>query len=126
MPRQLRDVPRREFKAGDVIFREGDDPGGEAFLVHAGRVEVRKRFGREERALRVLRKGELLGELALFGDGLHSATAVALEPVTLIVIADHRLEHIVRANPVLAVALIRQLATRMREAEERAAKGASA
>jgi CRP-like cAMP-binding protein len=42
-----------------------------------------------------------------------------VEPVTLLVIPAKRLYHMVRTNPGLAVALIRQLATRMREAETR-------
>jgi CRP/FNR family transcriptional regulator len=118
--RQIGDIPTRTFKPGEVIFQEGDDAKGEAFMVHLGRVEIRKRFGDEERVLRVLGKGDLLGELALFRKGARSASAVAAEPVTLMVIPADRLEHLVRTNPALAVALIRQLATRMLEAEDRA------
>lgn len=120
MSRQIGDIPTRTFKPGEVIFQEGDDAKGEAFMVHLGRVEIRKRFGDEERVLRVLGKGDLLGELALFRKGARSASAVAAEPVTLMVIPADRLEHLVRTNPALAVALIRQLATRMLEAEDRA------
>lgn len=120
MSRQIGDIPTRTFKRGEVIFQEGDDAKGEAFMVHEGKVEVRKRFGEEERVLRVLGKGDLLGELALFRKGARSASAVAGDGVTLMVIPTDRLEHLVRANPALAVALIRQLATRMLEAEDRA------
>jgi CRP-like cAMP-binding protein len=60
--------------------------------------------------LRILVRGDLLGEVALFRDAPHSATAVALERVTLIVIPSDRLENIVRTRPGLALALIRQLA----------------
>ena len=66
--------------------REGDPPRDEAYMLHLGRVEVRKRVGDEQRVLRVMKKGELLGELGLFGKSPRSATAVALEPVTLVVI----------------------------------------
>ena len=120
MSRQIGEVPTRTFSSGDVIFREGDDPKGEAFLVHIGKVEVRKLIGGEERLLRTLGKGELLGELALFRNAPRSATAVAAEPVTLMVIPANRLDHMVRSNPALAVALIRDLASRMLAAEERA------
>ena len=60
--------------------------------------------------LGTLGTGDLLGEVALFRRGPHSATAVAIEDGLLLVIAADRLEHIVRANPKLAIALIRQLA----------------
>jgi CRP-like cAMP-binding protein len=114
------DIPTRSFSAGEVIFREGDDHRGEAFVVHAGKVEIRRKTDGEECRVRVLGQGDLLGELALFRGTPHSASAIALEPVTLLVIPAQRLEELVRAHPTLAVALIRQLANRLREAEERA------
>ena len=119
------DVPTRSYAVGDVIFREGDEATGEAYLVHEGRLEIRKQFGSEERVLRVVGKGELLGELALFRNAPRSATAVAAEPAVLIVIPSSRLDALVRTNPTLALALIKQLATRMLEAEDRAAQMAA-
>jgi CRP-like cAMP-binding protein len=103
-------VPSRAFKAGEVIFRQGDPADGEAFLVHEGTVEVRKEIGGQELILRVLGKGDLLGEVALFGAAPHSATATATTTVTLLVLPADRLEEMVEANPKLAIALIRQLA----------------
>ncbi len=114
MSRKLDNVTTRSFRAGEVIFREGDDPGDEAFMIHAGRVEVRKRVGEEQRLLRVLVRGELLGELGLFDSAPRSATAVAAEAVTLVVIPAKRLNHLVRTNPALAVAIIRDLSTKLR------------
>ena len=119
MSRQIGEVPTRTFEPGTVIFREGDDAKGEAFMVHQGRVEIRKQLGGEERLLSTLAKGELLGHLALFRNAPRSATAIAADAVTLMVIPANRLDHLVRANPALAVALIRDLATRMLAAEDR-------
>ena len=120
MSRQSGEVPSRTFKAGDVIFNEGDDPKGEAFLVHEGKVEVRKQFGAESRLLVVLGKGQLLGELALFTNAPRSATAIAAEPVTLLHIPAHRLEALMRTNPALAMAIVKDLSGRMLAAEARA------
>ncbi|HTI55400.1 MAG TPA: cyclic nucleotide-binding domain-containing protein, partial [Verrucomicrobiae bacterium] len=127
--RQIGEVPTRTFEPGTVIFREGDDAKGEAFMVHQGRVEIRKQSGADERLLRTLAKGELLGHLALFRNAPRSATAVAADAVTLMVISANRLDSLVRANPALAVALIRDLAAmllsaedRLREVEDRLAK----
>lgn len=111
MARQVEDMPTRTFEPGDVIFRQGDRVvTGEAYLVQSGAVEVRRRNGGKERVLRTLGQGDLLGEVALFGRGPHSATAVAVGQVVLLVIPADRLEQIVRAKPELAIALIRQLA----------------
>ena len=127
MSRPSGEVPSRTFKAGEVIFKEGDDAKSEAFLVHEGKVEVRKNLGGEDKLLRVLGKGELLGDFALFRNAPRSATALAAEPVTLLVIPANRLDAMVRTNPALAMAIIKDLVGRMlaaedkvREAEERA------
>ena len=109
MPGPL-DVFHRTFRRGDVIFRQGDEGSGECYLVHEGKVEVRKEVEGEQRLLRILTKGDLLGEVALFRDAPHSATALAVDRVTLLVIPADRLENMVRTHPDLAIALIRQLA----------------
>jgi len=120
MSRPSGEIPSRTFKAGEVIFKEGDDAKGEAFLVHEGKVEVRKFLGGEDKLLRVLGKGELLGEFALFTNAPRSATALAAGPVTLLLIPANRLDAMVRTNPALAMAIIKDLVGRMLAAEERA------
>jgi CRP-like cAMP-binding protein len=110
MDPQIEDVRIRTFRPGDVIFRQGELARREVYLVHEGTVEVRSRSNEEEGFFRILRHGDLLGEVAFFREGAHSATAVALEVVLLLVIPADRLERIVRTNPELAIALIRQLA----------------
>ena len=118
MSRQIGEIPTRTFKPGDMVFQEGDDAKGEAFMVHIGKVEIRKLVAGEQRLLTTIGKGELLGELALFRNAPRSATAIAAEPLTLMVIPANRLDHMVRSNPALAVALIKDLANRMLKAEE--------
>jgi len=120
MSRQIGDIPTRTFGPGEVIFRQGDDAKGEAFLVHLGTVEIRIKVGEEQRLVNTLKKGELLGDFALFRNAPRSATAIAAEPVTLMVLPANRLDHMVRSNPALAMAIIRDLANRMLAAEDRA------
>jgi len=129
MSRPIGEVPTRTFNPGDVIFKEGDDAKSEAFLVHQGKVEIRKNLGGEEKLLRELSQGMLLGEFALFRNIPRSATAIAADAVTLMVIPANRLDAMVRTNPGLAMAIIKDLVSRMlaaedraREAEERARK----
>lgn len=110
IPARIGDTLIKAFEPGEVIFREGDESQSEAYLVHEGTVEARRRVDGEEQVLNTLVKGDLLGEVALFRDAPHSVTAVAVEHVTLLVIPAHRLENMVRANPELAIELIRQLA----------------
>jgi len=74
-------------------------------------------------ASRSPRRRELLGHIALFRNAPRSATAIAADAVTLMVIPANRLDHLVRANPALALALIRELATMLLAAEDRLREG---
>ena len=118
MSRQIGDIPTRTFNPGDVIFKEGDDPKGEAFIMHIGSVEIKKLVAGEQRLLNTVGKGSLLGEFGLFRDAPRSATAIATDAVTLMVISANRLDHMVRSNPALAAALIKDLVNRMLRAED--------
>jgi CRP-like cAMP-binding protein len=108
--RRIAGMQSRSFGPGEVVFRQGDAGKPEAYLVHEGKVEVRRRTARGERVLRTLAKGDLLGEVAFWSDGPHSATALAVGRVTLVVVPADRLEHLVRTKPNLAIAIIRRLA----------------
>ena len=118
----LSQVQVRRFTAGQAIFQEGDEAHNEAFLVQSGKVAIRKIVGGEERTLRVLGEGELLGHVSLFRSGPRSATAVAETNTALCVIPGDRLEHFIRTNPKLAVEIVKGLAQLLIEAEERARK----
>jgi len=105
----LGDIERRRFPAGTVIFHEGDD-AHEAYVVHAGSVEIRRRFEGAERRLNTVQEGELLGEMALFRKAPRSANAVALTDVELLVIRSERLEWLIRNRPHLTLEVLKRLA----------------
>jgi S1-C subfamily serine protease/rhodanese-related sulfurtransferase len=103
------DLERRAFKAGEAIFKEGADPQGEAYLIHSGTVEIRRTFDGEERLLRTMGEGELLGETAMFREDLRSADAIAQTDVELLVIKSERLDWLIRNRPQLTIELLRRL-----------------
>lgn len=105
----LGDVERRRFKPGEVIFREGDDARSEAYLVHSGTVEIRKRFDGTERVLTTYGEGELLGEMALFRKAPRSASALAATEVEVLVIRNERLEWLIRNRPQVTLEILRRL-----------------
>jgi CRP-like cAMP-binding protein len=79
-------------------------------VIHAGTVEIRRRFDGEERVLNRNGEGQPLGEIGLFRKGARSASAVAADDVELLVIKDERLEWLVLNRPKFALELIRRLA----------------
>src|SRR5207237_9734629 len=82
----LGDIERRRFRPGEVIFKEGDDPHDEAYVIHSGTVEIRRNFDGEERVLNRNGEGQPLGEIGLLRKGPGSATEIAAEEVWQLVI----------------------------------------
>jgi S1-C subfamily serine protease/rhodanese-related sulfurtransferase len=105
----LGDIERRRFKQGEVIFKEGADAHGEAYVIHAGEVEIRRSFDGVERVVNRIGEGEPLGDIGLFRKGPRSATAIAAEDVELLVLKEERLEWLVLNRPRLALELLKNL-----------------
>jgi len=106
----LGDIERRRFKQGEVIFKEGAEAQDEAFVIHAGTVEIRRHFDGVDRVVNRIGEGQPLGEMAVFrGGARRSASAVAAEDVELLVIKEERLEWLVRNRPQLALELLKNL-----------------
>ena len=103
------------------MFRQGDDPKGEAFVVHAGVVEVRRWVGESEQAVARLGEGELFGELALFRHGPRTASAVAATDVELLELSRETFAELEKSHPrtalKLQISLAQDLAERLREAQ---------
>ena len=70
--------------------------------------------------LSVIGDGELVGELASLDGRLRSASLTTLEPAEVLLIRGDAFASYVAAHPHLAVTLLRILAARLREADDRA------
>ena len=103
------ELERRKFKAGEVICKEGDDARGEAFVVHAGSVRIRRSFDGDEKTLNTLGEGQLFGEIALFREARRSADAVAATDVELLVIKNERLDWLIQNRPQLTREIVKRL-----------------
>jgi CRP-like cAMP-binding protein len=111
---------RRRFARREVLFHEGD-PAASMHLIARGRVAVRvsTRMG-DVATLNLLVAGDVLGEMALLSPGApRSASAVALEPAETLVIDAARFAAMREDQPSLAEVLIRLLAARVRQLNER-------
>jgi CRP-like cAMP-binding protein len=107
----------RTYSTGDVIFGEGA-PAETCFIVQHGRVRLVKRIRSMERSLTVLRTGDLFGEDALLDNVTRSATAIALDEVTVLGLDRKTFGVLLAGNPEVANRLVRQLVQRLRDAEE--------
>ena len=113
------DLERRTFAPGQVIVEDGAEAHGEAFVIHSGKVEIKKTLNGTDRVLAMLGEGELLGDMALFRKAPRSATAVAVTEVEVLVLKNDRLEWLIRNRPQLTFELLRRL-SEMAVSRERA------
>ena len=105
------------FKTGDVLFHEGDAPGG-MYFIREGRVEMSIKLpDGHAHVLGAASVGDTVGELAALDGGPRTATARATAPT----VADYLPRDIVEASlaaaPGAAYRLMRLMASRLRQTD---------
>ena len=104
-------VPARDFKAGDVIFRQGD-LAQELFIVQSGEVKIR--LG--NRVLETLPQYSIFGEMALIDTAPRSATAIAASDAKLVPVSEKQFLFLISNTPYFALNVMRVMARRLRAA----------
>jgi CRP-like cAMP-binding protein len=102
------------FDAGQVIVQQGQVGNG-LYIVMSG--EVRILSGDDELAR--LGPGETIGELSVIDQQPRVASAVASVDTVCLALASWDLIALIEQDPSLALNLLRQLAARLRRADER-------
>lgn len=111
----------RTYNAGDVIFHEGD-PGAEMFIIQSGKVKITKLVkGGVEKTLVILGPGDFFGEMAVIDKDNRSANAIAVEPSRLISLDEDVFEQHMQTNPKIVKKILKNLTTRLREANQQIA-----
>jgi len=112
---------REVYKVGEVIFQEGT-AGNRMFIIVEGKVQIIKGnpTGNDSIEMVTLKPGSCFGEMAIIDSSPRSATAIAVENVSLVSIS----EAVLRINnPELCLKLYRNLASivaeNLRKASER-------
>lgn len=111
-------APLSTFKKGDVLFRQGD-PCLNVLLVRSGEVEVVREIDDDTIVLGHVRVGEWLGEMSVFENRNHSATARAATEVGAEVLTAHQFLDLVSGDAALARELILRLSARLRRMGDR-------
>lgn len=106
----------RDFPAGTRLFEEGE-PGGEMYVVQAGKVSITKTVGDATKVLAVLGPGEFFGEMSILNQKPRTATAIVVEDAKLLVIDPQTFEAMVTGNTEIALRLIKRLAKRLDSAD---------
>ena len=108
---------RRRFRANDVVLMEGD-PSDHVHVLVAGWVRVSTIVEDGREVLFGLRgPGEVLGDLAAVTGRPRSASVRAIEPCTVFQLTGAEFVDVLHARPAIAIATIKTVAARLRNAE---------
>lgn len=102
------------FPQGTVLFRAGD-PGDYMYILKTGEVDLLV----DDAVVETAREGAIFGEFALPDGEQRSSTAIARTAVELVRIDGRRFEFLVQQTPYFAVEVMRTLAARLRQMNER-------
>jgi membrane protein len=99
------------YEKGSIIFKEGDR-GMEMYSVLKGRVAIRK--GDED--IVVIAEGKCFGEMSFLLSLPRVVTATALDDVEAVAISYENINNLMNEYPAFVVEMLRDMATRVREA----------
>lgn len=104
----------REYKKGEVIYKEGSPPDA-FYCVVLGRVVIygRDQYGREV-ALEYLHRGKYFGIISLLTGDTHSVTAQAINDCVILAIPKDDFDLVLHRIPGLAIHLSQTLSLRLK------------
>ncbi len=108
----------KKIPKGEMIFCEYE-PGNSFYLIQDGRVQITKVMGDIEKAIDILRPGELFGEMAILEEAPRSASAIALDTVTLLEFNRANFEILMQGNPQIALTLLKTFVKRIYDQRRR-------
>jgi CRP-like cAMP-binding protein len=109
----------KSFPRGAFIFHEGD-PASTVHIAAAGRIKVvRETAAGRQVVLRLIRPGEPFGVSGGWGTAAYPASARALDASTILQLPAPDFARLLATHPPLALAVIADLGSRLREAEAR-------
>ncbi|HET6868623.1 MAG TPA: Crp/Fnr family transcriptional regulator [Solirubrobacteraceae bacterium] len=112
----------RQFEAGAVVFREGDE-GSTCYIVRTGRARaIREHPDGRSITLAHFDPGDIFGEMAMLDGERRSATVEATEDTEAIAILSADMHRLLREHPDISVKLIAALGQRLRSTNERLAR----
>lgn len=104
-------VEEVHVRAGEWIMREGETADS-LFMVRSGRVEVIDE-GPPETIIRILRRGDVIGELALLREGTRSASVRARRDAELLQLGRAAFEALIQEAPSFALGLTRAMGAQL-------------
>lgn len=110
----------QNYPADTILCRENEIEDT-FYIILEGEVEVSKVINNtERRLLKTLTAGDFFGEMALIHNAPRSATVRSLTPLVTLEIRKEAFDRVLRNSATIAVAMVREISTRLRENDEMA------
>ena len=107
----------KTFKARQFIYQEGES-ANEMYIIISGKVKIAKNIGKNPVVIATLEKGGFFGEVALFREKQHSATAIAETDLELAVIKKESFYQQFEQLPSWCLTIVQSMANRLHNALE--------
>ncbi|MEA2428707.1 MAG: hypothetical protein QOF37_2335, partial [Thermoleophilaceae bacterium] len=101
-------------RAGDWLFRQGE-PGDSLYVVLTGRLEIVIETGPDLKVIRILGRGDSVGELALLTESPRSASVRARRDSELLHVTREHFARLLEERPEFAAGLTRVLGRQLRD-----------
>ncbi len=109
----------KTFSANEVIVHEDDDEGQTFFVIVAGRVHVAVITSEGKNAiLATLKTGDFFGEMAMLDGEPRSASVIASEDCTLLMLYRAMFIDILQRYPKIAIRILVEMSRRIRRANK--------
>lgn len=105
------------YKAGELIFREGDAEDT-MYFIKEGKVEISKKMGDAEQVLAYLGPNDFFGEMALFSKSPRSASAKAVKQTTVIAFNKKQFMTLLKTRGEIVLKIIEVLIQRLKESND--------
>lgn len=110
------------YERGEIL-PEPQEGGEKLYVLNEGRVQLYVELPNEgEITLSVVEGGSIFGEIAVAGEGSGKVRARALVPSLVCTLKTEILEQLIEHHPAVALAIVRMLSERLRQAEVRLAE----
>lgn len=107
-----------KYKAGEIIFKVGEDTTG-LYIINHGKVKITTKSGqKEERIIRLVKDGDILGHRGFGGDWKYTISAITFEETELLFIPLNIFHQTVKANAELGFYMMMFFAEELRDSEQ--------
>jgi CRP/FNR family transcriptional regulator, cyclic AMP receptor protein len=105
------------FKAGELIFKEGDTEDT-MYFIKSGKVEISKKMGDAEQVIALLGPNDFFGEMALLSKTPRSATVKAVKDTAVIVFNRKQFLVLLKTKGEIVLKITEVLIQRLKEAND--------